>query len=196
MGMFGRKIGKALGAVDRGLGRAADELVTPTTGIGKFGQALLMGFDEDYQAQALAQQEAAANEQYRQAQIAAALAKIGQPEYRTVGNDLVAIGQDGTPTVAYQGQPDRTTFERELMAMGIDPKSPEARQMYVRRSPGFQYTPEGIQAAATLAGATAKATAPFRGAQGGGGRVGLKVGQVVDGFTYIGGNPNDRSSWR
>ncbi len=80
MGMFGRKIGKALGGIDRFAGRVANEMTTPTTGIGKLGQALRMGFDEDYQAQALAQQEAAANEQYRQAQIAALQGRIEQPQ--------------------------------------------------------------------------------------------------------------------
>jgi hypothetical protein len=71
------------------------------------------------------------------------------------------------------GQSD-PTFVRELEALGIDPSSDEARELYYgRNSPaGYLLKPRP------------------RGPVGG-----PRPGQVVRGFRFKGGNPNDQGSW-
>lgn len=70
------------------------------------------------------------------------------------------------------------TFVRELEALGIDPHSPEALELYYgRNSPaGYLLKPK------------ARPTAPA--ASGG-----PSVGQVVNGFRFKGGNLNDQANW-
>lgn len=71
------------------------------------------------------------------------------------------------------GQSD-PTFVRELEALGIDPRSQEAQELfYGKNSPsGFLLKPRNRPASA-----------------------GPQPGQVVNGYRFKGGNPNDRGSW-
>lgn len=74
------------------------------------------------------------------------------------------------------GQSD-PTFVRELEALGIDPGSEEARELYYgRNSPaGYLLKPRGRS----------------QGAPSGG----PQPGQVVNGYRFKGGNPNDQNAW-
>lgn len=74
-----------------------------------------------------------------------------------------------------RGQGSSSSFARDLDALGIDPHSDEARELYYGRNspPGYLLRP------------------PSRG----GAASGPAVGTVVSGFRFRGGNPNDKGNW-
>lgn len=114
------------------------------------------------------------------------LFKMRQPgEGYTLGPGQIRYGPDGRVISQAPGRDGASdpTFVRELEALGIDPRSPEARELfYGRNSPaGYLLRPKG------------GASAPQGAAPGGGG--GPAPGTVVGGFQFKGGNPNDRNSW-
>lgn len=73
-----------------------------------------------------------------------------------------------------RGQSSSSSFARDLDALGIDPHSDEARELYYGRNspPGYLLRPPSRRGAS-----------------------GPAVGTVVSGFRFRGGNPNDKGNW-
>jgi len=157
---------------------------------------------QDYMQQ---QQEYAQRLQELQAEREARRAERMMPRAEQVGNAIGMLDPaTGQFTPTYTAPPQQSEQERLIDAWGRE-QDPERKAMIERAIRGFQYTPEVMDARtqAQIAVAdhrlgnslTLKRT-PGASSGGGGGMGKLKVGQVVSGHTYIGGDPNNRASWR
>jgi hypothetical protein len=80
--------------------------------------------------------------------------------------------------VLYETMPDGPKKQENLDRIDRQQKELDARRMQFR----IDY---GVKGAAVESKEQPKATTS-----------GLTIGQIVDGFEYVGGNPNDRSSWK
>ena len=151
------------------------------------------------------QQEYAQRLQELQAEREARRAERMMPRAEQVGNAIGMLDPaTGQFTPTYTAPPQQSEQERLIDAWGRE-QDPERKAMIERTIRGFQYTPEVMDARtqAQIAVAdhrlgnslTLKRT-PGASSGGGGGMGKLKVGQVVSGHTYIGGDPNNRASWR
>lgn len=153
------------------------------------------------------QQEYAQRLQELQAEREARQQERMMPRAEQVGDSIGVLDPStGQFTPTYTAPPQQSEQERLIDAWGRE-QDPERKAMIERTIRGFQYTPEVMDARtqARMAIADHQFGNSLRlkqtpGASGGGSRGGgmgkLKVGQVVRGHTYVGGDPNNRASWR
>lgn len=160
-----------------------------------------------YQDHMQQQQEYAQRLQELQAERQARQQERMMPRAEQVGDSIGVLDPStGQFTPTYTAPPQQSEQERLIDAWGRE-QDPERKAMIERTIRGFQYTPEVMDARtqARMAIADHQFGNSLRlkqtpGASGGGSRGGgmgkLKVGQVVRGHTYVGGDPNNRASWR
>jgi len=99
---------------------------------------------------------------------------------------LVQLGKSVTTVLAPRAEQE-SPFVRELNAAGIDPQSPEGREILRNR-----YAPQPRLVTDPTTGQVSMLMSPPGGAAP---QAGPQPGQVVNGFRFRGGNPNDRNSW-
>lgn len=157
-----------------------------------------------YQDHMQQQQEYAQRLQELQAEREARRAERMMPRAEQVGDSIGMLDPStGSFTPTYTAPPKENVPDvvRSLMAAGIDPTSEEGRRYIVG---SIRNSPEAIGAQTELAdhrfGNSLRLKQTPGASSGGGPRGGgmgkLKVGQVVSGHTYVGGDPNNRASWR
>lgn len=137
------------------------------------------------------EKESEAAEQQQRAQLVAAAVQMGVPAAEAGSLPTSALAG----LVAQQYQPKAPSeFDRALERGGIDPNSPQGRQLYAQRastmaSPAPQMigSPETGYQWVTPPAAPMPSAAPPSG--------GPQPGAVISGYRFKGGNPNDRNSW-
>lgn len=171
------------------------------------GFAVHGGFRPGYSDGIEQQREYAQRLQELQAEREARRAERMMPHAQQVGDSIGMMDPaTGSFTPTYTAPPQQSEQERLIDAWGRE-QDPERKAMIERTIRGFQYTPEVMDArqqqqeelinARAAAQRSVKMTVPGKAASAGGGGMGkLKVGQVVSGHTYVGGDPNNRASWR
>lgn len=193
MGLFGG-IGKALKGIDW------DRI---STGLQTAGAVAQGDFGTAAQIQALNRrqrdEEAEAQSKTQQAEMqVAALVRQGIPE--PDARAIVATGAADTVMGQRFGQQADSEFTRTLRAAGVDPASPEGQQMYRQRAASMATNP--VQGQWT---GTPETGYTFRANPTSGPPMGMpqqtapqgppQPGQVVNGYRFKGGNPNDPNSW-
>lgn len=127
---------------------------------GAFGAMRQMGLDQQ------GAQDNQLERQYRMMQIEDARRKASEPRVMQTGDQIISLDpKTGMPTVVYDAPdkpPPPPAALQLLAAMGIDPKSPQGVQMLERSMTGYGYSPEGIDAQATIADRRAAAVASHR----------------------------------